>query len=186
MMKEILLQHLPEIYLRDAIFGLHTRRFGTVAEIMVKKIIGIENSNKLNYDLFDKVNNMRVECKFSRCQRSHTLKITEKNILKALQFETDRHILFAEREDYDWDSNIQQIKKSEFDQLFYGVFFSDLIVIFKIEPNQIGDNVKYSDKQHRGNTGEGQFHLNNKNIQYHLKNHLYKYISYNELNEWLQ
>ena len=87
---------------------------------------------------------------------------------------------------YGYGTVSQQIKKSEFDQLFYGVFFSDLIVIFKIEPNQIGDNVKYSDKQHRGNTGEGQFHLNNKNIQYHLKNHLYKYISYNELNEWLQ
>ena len=49
-----------EMELRNAIFGLHTRRFGTVAEIMVKKIIGIENSNKLNYDLFDKVNNMVV------------------------------------------------------------------------------------------------------------------------------
>ena len=172
--------------LRDAVFGLHTRRFGTVAEILVKKIINGNMSKHLNYDLFDKINNTRVECKFSRVQKAHQVKLTEQNVLKALQFESDRHILFAEREDYDWDSNIQQVKKSEFDTLFYGVFFSDLIVIFRIDADEIGDNVSYSDKQHRGNTGEGQFHLNNKNIQYHLKNHLYRYISYNELQEWLQ
>ena len=111
-----------------------------------------------------KINNTRIECKFSRVQKAHQVKITEQNVLKALQFESDRHILFAEREDYDWDSNIQQVKKSEFDTLFYGVFFSDLIVIFRIDTDEIGDNVNYSDKQHRGNTGEGQFHLNNKKM----------------------
>ena len=172
--------------LRDAVFALHTRRFGSVAEILVKKLIGGQNSQKLNYDLFDKINNTRIECKFSRVQKSHSMKITENNVLKALQYETDRHIEFAQREDYEWDSNIQQVKKSEFDQLFYGLFFSDIIAIFRINANEIGENVNYSDKQHRGNTGEGQFHLNNKNIQYHLKNHLYKYLSYNELQEWLQ
>ena len=36
-----------EIELRDAIFGLHTRRFGTVAEIMVKKIINGAMSKQL-------------------------------------------------------------------------------------------------------------------------------------------
>ena len=96
--------------LRDAVFGLHTRRFGTVAEILVKKIINGNMSKHLNYDLFDKINNTRVECKFSRVQKAHQVKITEQNVLKALQFESDRHILFAEREDYDWDSNIQQVK----------------------------------------------------------------------------
>ena len=40
--------------LRDAVFGLHTRRFGTVAEILVKKIINGNMSKHLNYDLFDK------------------------------------------------------------------------------------------------------------------------------------
>jgi hypothetical protein len=175
-----------ETELRDAIFGLHTRRFGTVAEIMIKKIINGNMSGKLEYDLFDKISNTRIECKFSRVQKAHDVKITENNVLKALQFEADRHIKFAQREDYKWDSNIQQVKKSEFDQLFYGVFFSDLIVIFRINADEIGKNVNYSDKQHRGNTGEGQFHLNNQNIQYHLNNHLYKYISYFELQEWLQ
>ena len=39
---------------RDWIFALRTRRFGNVAEIMIEKIYKLENSNKLNYDRFDK------------------------------------------------------------------------------------------------------------------------------------
>ena len=42
-------------------------------------------------------------------------------------------------------------------------------------------NIQYSDKQHRGNTGEGQFHLKNSNIQYHINKYLYTKIDYNKL-----
>ena len=52
--------------LQQAIFGLHTRRFGTVAEIMIKKIIKADNSDQLSFDLFDKFDGSRIECKFSR------------------------------------------------------------------------------------------------------------------------
>ena len=51
--------------LQQAIFGLHTRRFGTVAEIMIKKIVKADNSDQLSYDLFDKFDGSRIECKFS-------------------------------------------------------------------------------------------------------------------------
>lgn len=40
----------------------------------------------------------------------------------------------------------------------------------------------YSDKQHRGNVGEGQFHINNKNISEHEK-YLDKKVTYEELYE---
>ena len=33
--------------LQQAVFGLHTRRFGTVAEIMIKKIVKADNSDQL-------------------------------------------------------------------------------------------------------------------------------------------
>ena len=42
-----------------------------------------------------------------------------------------------------------------------------------------------SDKQHRGNTGEGQFHLKNSNIQYHINKYLYTKMDYNKLWELL-
>jgi len=39
----------------------------------------------------------------------------------------------------------------------------------------------YSDKQHKGNEGEGQFHLNRKSIDYHMKNHFVQWLTYEEL-----
>ena len=50
---------MDNIQLQQAIFGLHTRRFGTVAEIMIKKIIRAESSEQLSFDLFDKFDGSR-------------------------------------------------------------------------------------------------------------------------------
>ena len=50
------------------------------------------------------------------------------------------------------------------------------------KPNQIMEdtNINFSDKQHRGNVGEGQFHLNDKKIEYHIDNYLLKKMTYEE------
>lgn len=50
------------------------------------------------------------------------------------------------------------------------MFFEDKIMICKIEAEQIKADSKifYSDYQHRGNVGEGQFHINNTTLQNHL------------------
>lgn len=66
---------------------------------------------------------------------------------------------------------------------FYGLFFQDRIAIFRATSHEVWLLPHYSNKQHRGNTGEGQFHLNEKTIQYHLDNHLYRWLSYEELYE---
>ena len=68
-------------------------------------------------------------------------------------------------------------KRKEFDILYYGLFFADVIEIFKINSNEIADCPGYSDKQHRGNKGEGQFHLNQDNLAYHRKEHQVPYPS---------
>lgn len=172
--------------LQKAIFGLHTRRFGTVAEIMIKKIINASNSSQLSFDLYENSTSSRIECKFSRVQKKAELKITDTNLFKALECEANRDIMYHEWKDYDWDCNIQQVKKEEFDILFYGVFFKDCILIFKVNSNDIGKEMKYSNKQHRGNTGEGQFHLNPQTFKYHLDYHLFKTLTYGELLEWLK
>tara|TARA_B100001996_G_scaffold257531_1_gene200245 strand:+ start:1826 stop:2359 length:534 start_codon:yes stop_codon:yes gene_type:complete len=172
--------------LQQAIFGLHTRRFGTVAEIMIKKIMKVNDSDKLSYDLFEDSTNSRIECKFSRVQKKAELKITENNLFKALTSEANRDIMYHEWKDYDWDCNIQQVKKEEFDILFYGIFFKDCILIFKVNAEDIGKEMSYSNKQHRGNTGEGQFHLKPGTLKYHLDYHLFKTLTYGELLEWLK
>lgn len=82
---------------------------------------------------------------------------------------------------FEFDCNIQQVKRAEFDHLYYGIFFSDCVVIFHITSEQIGPQIYYSDKQHKGNEGEGQFHLNQDTIAIHEKNYLYRSLTYAEL-----
>ena len=49
-------------------------------------------------------------------------------------------------------------------------------MICKIKSNEIlnDEEIMYSDHQHRGNTGEGQFHINNRTIETHLKKYTIK------------
>jgi hypothetical protein len=55
------------------------------------------------------------------------------------------------------------------------------VQIFKITPDRINKDIRYSDKQHFGNKGEGQFHLNNATYQYHLKNFMEAELTYDEV-----
>lgn len=54
---------------REGIFTLNTRRFGTVAEIMIKKICDFEWSNCKQYD-YDVDKDARIEVKFSRAEKT--------------------------------------------------------------------------------------------------------------------
>ena len=45
--------------------------------------------------------------------------------------------------------------------------------------------INFSSKQHRGNVGEGQFHIKKNNIDYHIKNYLVKTLTYEEMWELL-
>lgn len=45
--------------------------------------------------------------------------------------------------------------------------------------NKLGQ-LRYSAKQHRGNSGEGQFHITSKNLAYHIEDNFVKAYSYTE------
>lgn len=62
-----------------------------------------------------------------------------------------------------------------------GLFFADRIAIFKMHSSEILSCFGYSDKQHKGNEGEGQFHLNRSSIDYHMQNHFVQWLTYEEL-----
>lgn len=168
---------------RNGIFALKTRRFGSVAEIMIKKIYHLEESNKLEFDKFDPKLKKRIEVKFSTVLKENEHKINENNILEEIGKAniSSRAMKFSEICKHKFDSNIQQIKCKEFDALYYGLFFADFICIFRMLSEQVKLCKGYSDKQHRGNLGEGQFHLNNDTIKYHIDNYLIKKIDYKEL-----
>jgi len=78
------------------------------------------------------------------------------------------------------------VKRKQFDVLYYGLFFSDCILVFRINREAIGSDIRYSDRQHLGNVGEGQFHLTSRTLQFHLDNYLYRRLTYEEFLELLR
>lgn len=166
---------------RSGIFSLHTVRFGRVAEIMVQKLFGMENSNTLKYDKI--LDGERIECKFSRALRENEETIKPANVLESCRKANYENRVFSseEAESVPFDCNIQQVKRKEFDKLYYGIFFIDKIEIYVISAEEIFGLDNYSDKQHRGNIGEGQFHISNGNIKYHRERYLSAELTYEEL-----
>lgn len=169
--------------LREGIFNLNTRRFGTVAEVMIRRLFKLGKSKNQFHDLYDDLQNHRVEVKFSTVRKKNNRVITEESVLKCIEDElsSNRQVKFDEWSSTEFDCNIQQIKRDQFEVLYYGMFFNDRVVIFRILSGEIGPKINYSDKQHKGNEGEGQFHLNEKTLKVHLDNYLYQSMTYEEL-----
>lgn len=174
--------------LRDGIFSLYTRRFGSVAEFMVKRMEKCGKAQNQFHDLYDDIKHHRIEVKFSVVRKKAETSIYEDTVLQCIEESTSakRNVLFPEWKQNEFDCNMQQIKRVEFDVLYYGLFFSDCVKIFRIQSEEIkesvfGGKIHYSDKQHKGNKGEGQFHINQDTLQFHLDNYLYQTLTYDEL-----
>lgn len=174
--------------LRDGIFALHTRRFGAVAECMIMRLLNYSKGRSLFHDLYDDQLSHRVEVKFSRVQKEHETTVTEDTVLKCIEeaVAANRMVAFSDWKSHKFDCNIQQIKRPQFEVLYYGLFFSDCIKVFRIQSQEIkeklvGGRFSYSDRQHFGNIGEGQFHIDEGTLQIHLDHFHYKTLTYNEL-----
>jgi len=179
--------------LRDGIFALFTRRLGSVAEFMIKRLVRCGRARNQFHDLYDDAAKQRIEVKFSVVRRKSETAISEETVLQCIEEATaeQRMVAFAGWQGVQFDCNIQQVKGAEFDVLYYGLFFSDCVKIFRIEKSAIiedsdGGVIHYSDKQHKGNVGEGQFHINRDTFETHLENYLYKSLSYDELCDLLR
>lgn len=172
---------------RDGIFALRTRRFGTVAELMIEKLYKLGSSHNQFHDRFDENENKKIEIKFSTVMKENDSKINKNNVIEQCKKANlgNRALNSDQKYTEKFDCNIQQIKRKEFDILYYGLFFADKIAIFKIDSKNISDEkgnfLKYSDKQHKNNRGEGQFHLNSKNIKNHFDNYFVQWLTYEEL-----
>lgn len=171
---------------RKGIFMQHTARFGKVAEIMIKKKFNLLPPFNNKYDLLDGVNNQRIEVKFSTVKTKASETINESNILeKCITAKwQNQPIKYEECRKKVFDRNIEQVKPTEFDILYYGLFFWDRILIFQVDTGTMSSLPGWSDKMHLGKAGnyvEGQFHINNENVQYHIEHHLVDTLSYEQL-----
>lgn len=157
------------------------RVFGTYGECIIDVVLPDRPQKSLNqhHDRFSEVYG-KIEIKFSRakCPRE---KITLGNFKNCITSPT--FVRYSEIDHYKWDCNLQQIKPKEFDTLFYGLMFWDKIFIFKINSESIEKDklIGYCPKQHKGNIGEGQFHIKPTNFNHHYKNYLYKEMTWEEL-----
>lgn len=147
------------------------KTMGMFAEKITEAIYPFQQSatGKYDYDSGGK----RVEVKSSR---SYTHR--------------DRSHQMASLRDLDsddgYDCNIQQIKPELFDWLYYMVFCEDGMQMFKIKSRQISAaGIGYSNSQHHGNVGEGQFHINKNTYRRHLK-YIIQDLSYDELYDILK
>ena len=62
---------------RDGIFALRTRRFGTIAELMIEALYNFEKSHNQFHDRYDEVGHQRIEIKFSTVMNNFVAKIYE-------------------------------------------------------------------------------------------------------------
>lgn len=163
------------------IFSLNTRRFGTLAELMIQLIYKLFDSKNLAFDKKDK-QNKKIEIKFSRVMKKNEERIKIENAISQAKSANIKNRMIKSTDRATFDCNIQQIKTKEFDVLYYGLFFEDKVLIYKIKRESVKSIPGYSDKQHRGNVGEGQFHINDINIGMHKK-YLDKILTYEDLYE---
>lgn len=168
---------------RDGIFNLNTRQFGRVVELIVAFIYKYRDSDDTAFDLID--NGHRIEVKGSRVLKDNKIDLTISELYYLITQNSNRNRLIEQIDatNVEFDCNIQQIKIDCFDYLYYCLFFSDTIEIFKIASKSIptDKNIGFSDKQHRGNVGEGQFHITQANYAYHKSKYFNSSLTYEEL-----
>ena len=168
---------------RNGIFAAQTRRFGTIAELIVtEKYSFLSDTESQHHDATTDTGD-RIEIKFSRVLRGSSAPINKYNILTQVvdSSSINRALKSSDVVKYDFDCNIQQVKRAEFDELYYGLFFANKIGIFSVKSSDVTNIVGYSDFQHKGNKGEGQFHINNNTLRWHMDNNFVEWISYEEV-----
>jgi hypothetical protein len=173
--------------LREAMFSLNTRRMGTVAEEICARRYGLNPSHHRYHDLYDARSQQRVEVKFSTVLAA-LQPMDRRCILESISADmaANRRVSFEHHDHHTWDCNIQQVKPMEFDRLYYGLFFQDCVKIFLIGSSEIGKHMGFNDKQHKGNVGEGQFHVNDRNLDMHVTRYLHDSMTWNQLLDLLQ
>lgn len=182
---------------KQGIFSLRTN-FGELAQLILEKDMGLATSDDNSYDLKGD-DGCKIEVKFSRAYKKD-IPLTAKNAVDICSHFSTMVYTSSEAEEKtsDYDCNIQQLKPDCFDALYYGVFFSDKVEIFRADRSEFPDSVDSykSNKvaarkklpgyalQHKGGD-ECQFHITKNTHKYHHDHFHVKDITYEELYDLL-
>ena len=168
---------------RDGIFQLKTRRFAQVTELMVRRLAGADDPLNIHHDLYQKGSASRIEVKFCVVRQKADDRIDASNVLQVIASAAaqNRRVEFADWSAHQFSCNIQQVKRDEFDMLYYGLFFDDIVQVFRISSALINEQVSFSKTQHKGNIGEGQFHITHHNLHRHLEQFHFCALTYRDV-----
>lgn len=108
--------------------------------------------NEYDFSFKYKRKNIRIEVKASRAVDAQS---NEPLYIKALAWNSGRS----------FDMNFQQIKPKHCDVFIWVAVWRDVIKYWVFASKEVEKNRYYSKGQHRGNSGEGQLHLNRENIK---------------------
>jgi hypothetical protein len=166
---------------RDGLFRMPGRRFGTVTEIMVARLTGAGRPLDRHHDLYDAETSQRIEVKASRVMRAHPQRITPDNVLQEILREggQPRAMTFAEAMDAGFSCGLFQIKPEEFDLLVYGIFFADRIEVLRFTPADLVSGPVSLSRQHKGGD-MGQMSIDHRSLPYCLERFHWLTMSYRE------
>ncbi len=100
-------------------------------------------------------------------KETHKIRI-EVKASRAVDFDSDEPLYvkaLASESNKRFDMNFQQIKPRYCDVFIWVGVWRDRIRYWVLASKEVEENKQYSPGQHRGNVGEGQFHLNSENVQ---------------------
>ena len=167
--------------IKKNIINMSTKDFGTFFEKIIKKELELNDSKNGAYDGIK--NSKKIEIKVSRVIKKINKNKFENYYDYLLQYEK-KLLPEVELLTRNYDCNIQQVKPYLFDELIYGLLLDEGLLLFKINKEIFKNNpglIKYTDKQHRGNKNEGQFHINSSNINIHMKEFFLKRIEFDRI-----
>jgi len=126
-----------------------------LAPTLIKPTKKLDPNYSGQYDLFHKLSEkkqIKIEVKASRAVDFNS---KEALYVKALSVESNSP----------FDMNFQQVKPKCCDVFLWVGVWRDKIRYWVLSSKEVENNKYYSKGQHRGNTGEGQLHLKDENIE---------------------
>ncbi|OOC25129.1 hypothetical protein [Helicobacter pylori] len=154
----------PYLYL----FEKSSSQFGKFAENFIiekcpklkKASKELDNNYSKQYDLF--LEGITIEVKASKVANNDSNKTPL--FMRALPYNTNKN----------FEMNFQQLKPQCAEIFIFLAVFLDEIILWVLNSKEVLSHKDYSIGQHRGNKGEGQLHITQKNIhtldKYQLKN----------------
>jgi len=154
--------------MKASIIGMGPKNIGGFLEKILLRFYNIDEFGNTNSENDGIHQTEKIEIKSSRAL--HQEKTKMKTGFDFLKNYNRRLLSINELTNLSFDCNMQQVKPEYFDKIYYGILTENGFLVFKMNKMVLlsDKNISYSDKQHRGNFGEGQFHVKKSNIKYHM------------------